>query len=275
MHFAIVNGQMIEADKAVLGIHDLSIVRGYGIFDFFKTMNCKPLFWEDNLDRFFHSAALMDLVSPYTRSEIKAQILSLIAQNNMPDSGIKLLLTGGYSPDGYSVAIPNLIITQEKITRNKQVETEGIKLISHPFHRAFPYAKTIDYVMGIQALKKAKSLGANDVVYVSDDKISECPRANIFFVLPDDTIVTPATNVLAGITRKYIIALAIENGWKVECRDVSLEDLQSAKEAFITSTTKNITAVNAIDDKIFGAKSGTNTEKLQALYEKLMQKNAI
>lgn len=265
----IINGELIPEKEASLGIEDLSIVRGYGIFDYFKTVENRPVFLEDNLDRFFHSAELMDLPIHYSREELKRQIQLLMEINNIPESGIKLLLTGGYSVDSYSIATPNLIITQQPLQRNLRQEKQGIKLVTYNYHRPFGTVKSIDYVMGIQALKKAKTVGADDVLYVQDGLLSECPRANIFLITKTGTLLTPGKDVLAGIIRKYIIEMA-KTHLDVEIRDVTLEDMKNAAEAFISSTTKNITPILSIDDTVYGANPGPITIRLQQMLEPIV-----
>ncbi|MFD1768319.1 aminotransferase class IV [Sphingobacterium suaedae] len=266
---AIINGRLLYENEAALSIHDLSIVRGYGIFDYFKTVNHDPVFWEDNLDRFYHSACLMDLPVPYTRDELKSQIRLLMGANNIADSGIKLLLTGGISPDGYSIARPNLVITQHPLKRHLEKERAGIKLITYDYHRPFGTVKSIDYVMGIHALKKAKAVGAEDVVYAQHGVLSECPRANIFFIDQNGTLLTPQDEVLPGITRKYVLEVA-RGHMNVETRAVTLGDMYDAQEAFITSTTKNITPVLRIDNVEYGKEPGPVTRLLQRLLEPLV-----
>ena len=268
--YVILNGVQIPEHEAQLSINDLAIVRGYGIFDYFKTVQGTPLFLEDNLDRFYNSARLMDLPVNYSRTEINSMIEQLMLANNMPDSGIKILLTGGYSPDGYSIAEPNLIISQHPITRDDLAENKGIKLLPFEYHRPFSQVKSIDYVMGIQALKKAKEAGANDVVYVQNGLLSECPRANFFLISDDGTLLTAGDDVLQGITRMKILEVAKEH-FKIEVRDISLEDLKNASEAFISSTTKNITPVTEVlGHKEFGAGVGKVTKQLQVLLNQLM-----
>lgn len=265
----LINGTLIPAPDASLHIDDLSIVRGYGIFDYFKTVNGKLLFWEDNLDRFFHSAAIMDLPVLYTRDELKDQITKLMHINKLPNSGIKMLLTGGYSSDGYSISQPNLIITQHPLTRDFRKEQEGIKLISYNYHRPISAAKTTDYVMGIQAMKKAKKANADDVIYVQNGLLSECPRANIILITQEGTLISPEKDVLSGITRKHILESA-RDVFRIERRDVTIEEMKSAAEAFITSTTKNITPVLSIDDTVYGSEPGPLTRQLQEMWEKIV-----
>ncbi len=269
----IFNGKLIPESEAQLSINDLAIVRGYGIFDYFKTVAGVPIFLEDNLNRFHQSANLMDLPVNYSKTELKSLIDTLMRANAMPDSGIKLLLTGGYSADGYSISEPNLIISQHPLKRNITLEQEGLKLLPFDYHRPFSQVKSIDYVMGIKALKAAKSQGADDVVYVQDGLISECPRANFFLISPEGKLLSPADDVLQGITRKKILELA-STEIDVEVRDINLQDLKCASEAFISSTTKNITPVTSVlGYKEFAPQAGPITKRLQRLLQNLIYKN--
>ena len=108
---AYINDTFIEETKASLHISDLAITRGYGVFDFFRTVNHRPVFLEDHLDRFFNSAFTLRLQLETTREDLKSIIQQLILKNNVPISGVRILLTGGYSLDNYDCVTPNLVIT--------------------------------------------------------------------------------------------------------------------------------------------------------------------
>ena len=139
---AFFNGQFLDESKAMLHVSDLSIQRGYGIFDFFRTIEHVPLFLDDYLDRFYRSAEGLRLAVELDRNKLTAVIQELIDQNKIPGSGIRLTLTGGYSPDSYRMALPNFIITQTPLTPPPARWTEnGMKLITHEYLRDFPLIK--------------------------------------------------------------------------------------------------------------------------------------
>lgn len=266
---AFINGEYISSDKAFLHVSDLAIQRGYGVFDFLKVVNGHPFFLPDYLDRFFHSASIMRLEIPYSRNELTKIVFSLIERNSAPNSGIKIILTGGYSPDGYVPAKPNLIITQhELVLPAKEVVETGVSIITHEYVRDLPEAKSINYTVGIWLIEKLKSANAYDVLYHSQGNVSEFPRSNFFIVRSDNTIVTPAENVLKGITRKNVLRLA-EKYFRAEESAVSLEDIGRAKEAFITSTTKRILPVTKLNGEPIG--SGKPGEVSMALLQKLVE----
>ena len=92
----------------------------------------------------------MRLMIQLSREELKDIIYQLIQKNQLPDGGIRLTLTGGYSTDGYEIASPNLIISQHPLQKpSKELFQQGLKLITYPFQRQLAHVKTIDYLMAI------------------------------------------------------------------------------------------------------------------------------
>jgi len=247
--YSIINGDFIVKNEASILISDLSIQRGYGIFDYFRTINNQPVFLEDHLDRFFYSASELNLNVGLDRDQLKRLIQQLIEKNNIPDSGIRITLTGGYSEDGYSLAKPNLLITQTAFSFNTENFNNGIKLVTFEHQRQLPWIKTIDYLMAIRLQRFIKENKADDVLYYSQDTITECPRSNFFIVTQNDEVLTPGKNILRGITRKKILDFYELN---VKETNISLKDIENAKEAFIASTTKNVLPVFEINGKAIG-----------------------
>lgn len=251
-HFSFVRDEFVPAAQASLLVSDLSIQRGYGIFDYFMTLGGRSIFPGPHLDRFFRSAAQLRLPVGRTREELIAIIAGLQQRNAIPDSGIRMTLTGGYSADGYTLSQPNLIITQKPLdTAVTPICEPPIRLVTYPHCRQMPDTKTIDYLMAIWLQPYIREHGAGDVLYHLDGVVSECPRSNFFIVTADDTIVTPAKNILRGITRMKILEVAAAR-FRVEERDVTLEDIRMAKEAFIASTTKHVLPVSHVDDHPIG-----------------------
>ncbi len=265
-----VNDSFVPADHALVNITDLAVQRGYGIFDFFKTINGKPVFLEDHLDRFFRSAVLMRLDVKQSRDEIKNMIFQLIDKNGLSDSGIKIILTGGFSPDGFNIAEPNLIITQSAFQIPRTMSEKGVGVITHEYQRQFSNAKTLDYLQAIWLQPVLKEKMADDVLYHSNGLIRECPRANFFIVTGKNEVLTPESDMLKGVSRKHILEIAA-GMYHTEARDISLEELRNAKEAFITSTTKNILPVVRIDGRTIGDGSpGELTRTLANEYNRVI-----
>ena len=248
--YTYLHNEIVPAEKAFLHVRDLSIQRGYGVFDFFKIKDGHPFFLNDYLERFYNSAKIMHLTVPHSHEELESIIYQLIQKNNIAESGIKMILTGGYSEDGYQPAAPNLIMTQHPLTlpAKEQIE-KGVKIIAHDYVRDLPAAKTINYSMGIWLINQVKIQQAYDVLYYQNNIVSEFPRCNFFIVKKDNTVVTPVDRVLRGITRKNILKLAAHR-YKAEEGIITLDDIREAKEAFLTSTTKRIVPIVQINNTL-------------------------
>lgn len=262
-----INGQIVSADQATIGVKDLALLRGYGIFDYFQFFQGKPMFFQDYLERFERSAKTMDIELPLTLEELKARILKLIKANGHPNGGIRLVLTGGYSPDGYSPVSPNLLILQYPATIHPEsMFTAGIKLLLHQYMRDIPDVKSTNYLMGIKLRKKLLETGSKEPLYHDGQFISETTRANFFIVDHNDSIITAKEGILQGITRMKVLEVARQSFNVIE-RPIELSELSTAKEAFITSTTRGAVPVVEISDQVIGnGKVGPVTKKLMEAF---------
>ncbi len=269
-NYAYINGHLVLEKDAKILITDLAVQRGYGIFDFLKTVNGKVIFLEDYFDRFYNSAREMNLEIQISRSTLQKEINSLLTKNNIPNSSLKLILTGGYSDDGYLIGKPNLIMVQAPYTYDEASFQNGLNLMSHNYQRQVPTVKTIDYIQAIRLQPLLKLKGADELLYHHQGEVRECPRANVFIV-KNNVVLTPNTNILRGITRKKLLALKID-GIKIKEQDFGIDDFINADEAFISSSTKNILPVFSLDSKQIGTgKTGKITTLLNKGLLKLIE----
>ncbi len=248
------NGDYLTQEDARLHVSDLSILRGYGVFDYFRYADRRPRFLEDHLARFARSAPMLGLPIPLSPRELAGVILELIDRNAAHDGGIRLVLTGGYATDGYTPTIPNLLALPYAFTpppANKYAT--GCSVMLHRYTRQLPAAKTIDYIEGIRIQPLLRERGADFPLYVDDaGMVRESDRSN-FFIVRDGELYTPADDILLGITRKHLIALAGELGIPVREQAISVEDVRGADEAIICSSVKGAMPITRIDGQAVGS----------------------
>jgi D-amino acid aminotransferase len=250
--WAFINHEFVEAAKAVLPVSDLSIQRGYGAFDFFRTDEQIPLFIDHHLERLQHSASALRLQLPFSKDELKIIVHELINKNNLSSSGIRITVTGGNAADTYTPTTPNIVITQSPLTMDAAFDaSKGLHLITEEYVRELPTVKSINYLMGIYLQQKVQDAGAGDVLYVKNGFISELVRSNVFAVTQQNELITSNSNVLYGITRKHILDVAAQT-MEVKEKAVSLHEVLTAKEVFVTSTTKRLLPVFSINGKKIG-----------------------
>ena len=257
------NDKFINNEEALLHVSDLSMQRGYAIFDFFRTVYGVPLFMEDHLDRFYASAMAMHLALDKSRQDIRNIVQELLQRSSLSEAGIRLMLTGGYAADSYHPATPNLLITCNPVkTATVNDFEKGLSVITYEHQRQLPHIKSINYLMAVWLQPLLKEKQADDLLYYNKESITELPRSNVFIVTADNKLITPAHNILYGITRKNIIKLAGDI-MPVEERNISADELLQASEVFLTATTRKILPLLKINGQPIGnAKPGPVTTKL-------------
>ena len=268
MRKIILNSQLIDENKAFIHVTDLSLLRGYGIFDFFRLDGAKPVFCNDHLDRFFNSARIMRLQIPDQKPELKSLISQMLKENKIASSGVRLVLTGGESPNGYSIGRPTFFAINEPINALPPKHfTEGIKLITHEYLRDLPEVKTTNYLQGIHLKPEVEASHAVDVLYTWQGNVLEVTRSNLFIVTQEGIIKTAKDNILNGINRQHVIKM-IGTDYQIDEEAISITDLKEASEVFMTGTTKKITPVVQIDDHVFGdGNPGRLTKILMSEYD--------
>ena len=250
--YHIINGNLVEADNAQLHITDLAILRGYGIFDFFRIRQGKAIFIEHHLERFFRSAKIMNLEVPFTAEEIIGMINLLNEKNGLDKFSIRLQLTGGYAPDALTITQPNMFLMSQPFPEIPEAYRQnGVHVMTHQYQREFPEAKTINYLTGIRVAPMLREKGAQEVLFHDGTYIRESDRSNFFIVNQDGVLVTPKDKILWGVTRKVTLKIAPDI-LKTEERDITLEELRNAREMFVASSTKSILPVTKLDGKTVG-----------------------
>ena len=271
------NGEWVSEEKLLIPVKDLSVVRGFGVFDFLRTYQGKPFRMEAHVDRFFNSAKFLELEIPADREAIMKVIEEGIERNGLPETGIRLTLTGGVADDAYMIAPgkPSLIITFGPISSpDPKLYEDGGKVISTPHIRHLPHAKSLNYMMAVLAHREVKRQGAVEAVYMDpkSGQIYEGTIANVM-VVKDGTVITPKDNVLIGITRNVVLELCEQLQIPYREEDLFEKDLNNFQEMFITGTTKEVMPITQFDEqKIGDGKVGPITRKLVDAFESLVGK---
>lgn len=269
MPFALcyINNRFQPYTETSLHISDLGLQRGFAIFDYFLEIDGRIPFYEDYLDRFYSSAESLTLEIPLSRELLTEKINYLLQHNKFGRSGIKLLLTGGFSEDLYTPASPNFMIVNMPLKHDPCAFGDGVRLMLMEYRRFQPEVKTTFYLPTLINYQKMKDKGAIELLYHQNGLISETTRANIFMI-KNNTLITPGEGILKGITRKHVLLVA-EQMMKVEIRDVALEELWQSEEIFITGTSKHVMTVVQIDDFVIGnGMPGINTKAVSEAFEK-------
>eukprot|EP00262_Sarcandra_glabra_P008557 TRINITY_DN22098_c0_g1_i1.p1 TRINITY_DN22098_c0_g1~~TRINITY_DN22098_c0_g1_i1.p1 ORF type:complete len:415 (+),score=70.18 TRINITY_DN22098_c0_g1_i1:82-1326(+) len=218
---------------------------------------------EENALRMRMGAERMCMPSPTVDQFVDAVKLTVLANKRwIPPTGkgslyIRPLLMGSGAVLGLAPAPEYTFLIYVSPVGN--YFKEGLAPINLVVENEFPRAapggtggvKTIgNYASVLKAQAAAKAKGYSDVLYLDSvhkrylEEVSSC---NVF-VVKGNTLSTPAIKgtILPGITRKSIIDVAYSQGYQVEERQVSVEELLDADEVFCTGTAVVVSPVGSI-----------------------------
>jgi len=281
--YCFLNGKILPIAEAKVGLKDIGLLRGYGIYDGLTALGGKPFRFVDHWNRLISGAHILDLNIPITEEKAEKVIIELLEKNGFGQStnqraNVRIILTGGETVNGieYDFENPTLyILTEIWESLPKDFYENGSKLVTYRHMRELPEYKTTNYIRAVNLQNWRKEEKAIEILYVYDNQVLECATSNIFIVkdLPAQagkTLITADENILKGITRKVVLELA-EGKYKIEERIVGEDELKTADEVFITSSFKDIVPIVRIDDfEVAGGKVGLVTKDLMERFAKVI-----
>lgn len=267
-------GNIIPLEEAKVGILDLALLRGFGIYEGLAAHRGEPFRFTDHWKRLQSSAQALSLSIPFSETEVLEAMRHIIRQNAGDGRAIvRMILTGGRADGGIKHVSGRevLYIVAEPMTPYPpEWYTLGAHTIIHEHKRLLPEYKTIDYTAAVLLQPLLAKNAAAEAIYVSKGEVLECTGSNVFIVR-DGVISTPKDSILLGITRKVTIELASESGHSVQERAISLPELLSADEVFITSSFKDVVPVTSVDaHSISNGAPGKVTQELMARFAELV-----
>jgi branched-chain amino acid aminotransferase len=271
-HNVFLNGRIVPAEQAAISPLDIGLLRGYAVFDLLRTVDGRPFLLAEHLKRLRGSADLLGLSVPYSDAEITRAIDELLSLNDHQEATVRMVLTGGPSPDGmhFDPATPTFfILTHELTPPPADLYLTGTKLLTKRHLREVPEAKTTNYLTMLRHRDDVLASGALDLLYHDGEYIAEAASAS-FYVVRDGVIRAPHSDVLWGTVGSLVLELAAENH-EVLLGAVTLDEAFGADEAFLTSTTRGVLPVVQLDDRAIGDGTvGPVTRDLIAAYERVL-----
>src|SRR5258706_2598985 len=96
--YVFLNGGLVPEDRAVVSIFDRAFLYGDGLFETMRIFNGKPFRWEQHFDRLKRGAEFLNIQLPFGSGALLGFVHELIAQNQMPDSLLRMTLSRGVGP---------------------------------------------------------------------------------------------------------------------------------------------------------------------------------
>jgi len=235
-----INGKWISNNQAMIPFNDAGFLYGDGLFETMRFDDNKIFSFNKHYERLNRGLDVINLSIKHRKSELLEIINKLINKNNINSGIIRLMITRGTLNSLLSKQSPNIYISIKSFYK---VPEDPVKVVFYsekkfPIIRYNPAIKSMNYLGNMLAKKECEREGAYEPVFFNHDNIiTECAIRNIFFI-KENTLLTPTLDlgILSGVMRDTIIDIAKSCNIEYKETYLSIDELDTISEAFITST---------------------------------------
>jgi len=257
------DGRYVSEADASISVFDHGLLYGDGIFEGIRVYNRRIFKLDEHLNRLYGGAKAIMLEVPLSVDELKAAIVETVRRNDLTNGYVRLVVTRGKGDLGLNplkCPKPTVFIIASTISiYPDEVYHQGMKIVTVSTRRNSiealnPRIKSLNYLNNVLAtLEVNRSDAQEGLMLNADGYVTECIVDNLFLV-DQAVVVTPptSTGALKGITRDTVMELAVEAGYKVDERVITLHDVYVADEAFLTGTAAEIAPITNVDERLIG-----------------------
>ena len=281
------DGDLLDWSDAKIHVLTHTLHYGTGVFEgvrAYETSAGPAIFrLNDHTKRLFNSANLIGMSIPYSPEELNDAQANIVRENKLNNAYIRPMCF--YGSEGMGLRADNLkvhvciaawdwgsYLGDDKITNGIKVKVTDFpkRCEKSMLHKA---KASGNYLYSMLALKDALNSGFDEALILDvDNNVNEGSGEN-FFMVKDGILYTPRDHtVLNGITRQTIIDISDDLDLEVFEKDISVDDVKIADEAFFTGTAAEVTPVVQVDQsKIGDGMTGKITRKVQKEYFDLIR----
>lgn len=270
---AFVNGSFVPEAEASVSIFDRGFLFADGVYEVIAMVDGKFVDDRPHLDRLDRSLGEIQLASPMTQNALHSMLVELAARNGVTEGLVYMQVTRGAAERDFAfpaVVKPTIVAYARALPVIAHPRAlAGATAITVPDQRwARRDIKSIALLPQVLAKQAARAADAFEALMVEDDHLTEGGAATLFMVSAGG-LVTHAlgTDVLPGITRERVFALAAKRNIAIVERRISTSELRAADELFITAATAFVMPIVKVDGHSIGTGTpGAITTQLRADY---------
>ncbi|NNC82906.1 MAG: aminotransferase IV [Flavobacteriales bacterium] len=274
-----IDGVLYPRDEAKVSVFDSTVQGGDAVWEGIRVYDGRVFALDEHIQRMHHSAKAMAFTDIPSKEYIENAVFECLKANGMYDEAhIRLTLSrgmktsSGMSPHFNRYGSTLIVLAEWK---KPVYDNSGIRIITSAIRRNNP--SSIDskihhnnLINNILAKIEANMVGMDAALMLDmQGFVSECNGTNVF-VVRDGQLLTPhADSCLPGITRRKVIELALENNIGCMERNISISEVYSAEEVFVTGSMGEVTPVLEVDGRVIGEERGKLTAEIMKLYQEL------
>lgn len=280
-----INGKISPAEEAKVPVLDRGFLYGDSVYEVTLTYDGVPFLMQEHLDRLWDSASKIEMHLKYSQKDIVNEVDKTLKAFGSKRVYIRIIITRGEGEIGLDPNLSddnNLVIIVKELPENpKWWYEKGVEMIIADTRRLpkkvlDPNLKSGNYLSNVMAHHQAKKQGAFDAILLNmKGYVTEGTTNNIWMV-KNDVVITPPleAGLLEGITRRTLLDIGRQNGIKMVEDNFTPDELKSAQEAFLTSSTREIVPIIKIDEELIGeGKPGSMYMKLHQIYRNFVRQS--
>jgi branched-chain amino acid aminotransferase len=271
-----IDGRVVEVDEARVSPLDHGVTVGAGVFETLVVVDGVPFAWRRHHERLVRSGGALGIEVPPS-AELRAGADALLAVSGLGSGRLRVTVTAGEGPLGsgpasgppvatviaspLAPAEPHVDVVVAPWTRNERGACAGLK--------------TISYASNVRALRYAAEREAGEALFENTQGfLCEATGSNVFVVSGGALRTPPAhAGCLLGVTRSLLLELAPTVGVSAVETDVTVTELAAADEAFLTSTTRTVQPIRAVDGVELASCGGPVSDALATAFTELVARD--
>ncbi len=271
------NDRIVLLKDARLSPGQAALFNGWGIFTTMRIYDGQPFGFEHHWNRLMTDARLLEMPVQHTAAAVRARVTELLRANNVVEGCIRVYFL--YNKIGFWCSdepMPTTDFLMYTTPLPKRVGPVQLGVQAQGRHAANPLTgrKVTSWLQNVFSLEQAHHRGFEEVVLLNErSEVAECTAANIYGVSKGKVMTPPlSSGCLAGVTRQVLREeIGPKAGMDIQEQPITTGDLYAADEVFITSTTREVQAVEQIEAHRYGSAPGPATARLAGLFSEYVK----
>ena len=256
MHrFLLHNTEIRGTTEVLLSPGQVGFMNGWGVFSTIRVSDGILFAFQRHYARMERDSRLMRVPMPFSADQLEAHLRRLVEANRAPDSTLRVAVVRN---KGNLFESPHIATEADLIAFTAPLNDwgAGVKLtyVKDARHAASPFAgtKVTSWGQNLVWHELAHERGFDEAILLNEHgQVSECTSANIFAIYGNQVFTPPlnSSGCLPGITRALLLEEIATSPFTIAERDITPDELKSADQVFITSTTRDVLPVLEVDHR--------------------------
>ncbi len=273
------NGKFLPIEEAKIPVLDRGFIFGDGIYEVVPVYSRVPFRLDEHLARLERSLGQVEIRNPYTRKQWSEIILRIVDAQPFEDQGVYFQVTRGVAKRDHAFPKniePTVFVMSNPLVnpRREDVERGGNAVSAQDNRWLRCDIKSISLIGNCLLRQLSAQAGGAETILFRDGMLTEASSSNVFIVKGGRISAPPKSHlILPGITYDVVVELARAQNLPLELREVSEAEVRAADEVWVTSSSKEVFPIVALDgSKIGDGKPGPLFHRMYALYQEFKQK---